>query len=140
MNPVHYGWLDATIFVHALFDNDPHMPQCRKILRALEEGQGEGWLDPVTIHELTYALPRARPRSFRTRGDVFQYLTRFLALDSVRAQDKENLIRSLQLWVERGGKFGDARLVALAEQAGMPVCTVNQRDFPGIENSYPGSA
>ncbi len=133
---MQHGWLDATIFVHALFENDPHMPRCRKILRALEDGRGEGWFDPVTIHELTYALPKARPQTFRTRDDVFHYLSRVLALDAVRAHDKESLIRSLRLWVDQRGKFGDARLIVLAERSGMPVCTVNERDFPGVRNTY----
>jgi predicted nucleic acid-binding protein len=134
---MQFGWLDATVFIHALFENDPHMQRCRQILRTLERGGGQGWVDPVTIHELTYALPRVRPESFRSREDVFGYLTRFLALDSIHADDKEALISSLRLWVERGVKFGDARLLALAQQRGAPVCTVNQRDFGGVENSYP---
>lgn len=133
---MEYGWLDATIFVHALFENDPHMPRCRRILHTLEDGSGEGRLDLITIHELTYALPRARSRTFQVREDIFRYLVRFIALDAVRVEDKEGLIRTLRLWVERGIKFGDARLLGLAERAQMPVCTVNERDFPGVRNSY----
>lgn len=112
------------------------MPGCRKILFALERGESEGWIDAVTIHELTYALPRARPKSFRTRDDVYQYLVRFLALDAVHADDKESVIAALQWWRERTGSFGDARLVALARSRRMGVCTVNEGDFVDIRNTY----
>jgi predicted nucleic acid-binding protein len=132
---VQYGWLDATIFIHALFEQDPHMPRCRRILHGLEDGRAQGWVDPVTIHELTYALPRARPREFRTREDVFQYISRFLVLDTVKADDKDGLIQALRLWVDRGVKFGDARLTAQAERRRMPVCTVNERDFSRVRNT-----
>lgn len=133
---MRYGWLDATVFIHALFENDPHMPRCRRILRGLEEAGAEGWLDPVTIHELTYALPRALPRQFGAREDVVRYLLRFLAVDTIKGDDKEGLIRALRLWGDHGIRFGDARLIVQAERTGTPVCSVNERDFSGIENTY----
>lgn len=133
---MRYGWLDATIFIHVLFERDPHMPRCRRILQGLEEADGEGWLDPVTIHELTYALSRALPRRFPSREDVVRYLLRFLALEAVKGDDKEGMIRALRLWGDRGIRFGDARLIALAQRSGAPVCSVNERDFAGIENTY----
>ncbi len=135
---MRYGWLDATLFIHALFENDPHMPRCRRILRGLEASDAEGWLDPVTIHELTYALPRALPRRFQSRNDLVRYVLRFLALDTVKGDDKEGLIRALQIWGDRGIKFGNARLIAQAERTGVPVCSVNERDFTGVENTYDG--
>lgn len=133
---MQYGWLDATIFIHALFERDPHMPRCRRILRRLEEADAEGWVDPVTIHELTYALPRALPRQFGAKDDVVRYLLRFLGLDTVKVDDKEGLVRALRLWGDRRIRFGDARLIAQAERTGTPVCSVNERDFSGVENTY----
>lgn len=133
---MQYGWLDATIFIHVLFERDPHMPRCRRILRRLEGGDAEGWVDPITIHELTYALPRALPQQFRAKGDVVRYLLRFLALDTVKVDDKEGLVRALRLWEDHGIRFGDARLIAQAERTGTPVCSVNERDFSGVENTY----
>lgn len=131
-----FGWLDANLFIHALFENDPHMPRCREILGALEEGTGEGWIDPVTVHELTYALPRARPDTFRSRMDTFDYLVRFLVLETVQAVGKEVLIAALRRWADSGVRFGDARLAVLAEHGGRTVCTVNRRDFEGIANTF----
>lgn len=127
------GWLDANVFVHPLFDNDPHKARCEKILQSLLDGSAEGWVDPVTVHELTYALPRALPQAFATRRDVADYLIGFLVLDTVLCDDKDALLDALQLWVEHSARFGDCRLLALARSRGMAICTVNARDFPGVE-------
>jgi predicted nucleic acid-binding protein len=135
---MQYGWLDTSIFIHALFDRDPHAARCRQILRSIEHADGEGWLDAVTLHELTYVLPRARPERFRSRTDVVHYLLPILTLEHVHADDKRSMISALSLWAEEGTAFGDARLRALCVSRGMPVCTVNERDFGGLQNTYRG--
>ncbi len=130
-----FGWLDANVFVHPLFRKDPHAVRCRGVLEALLTGTGEGWIDPVTLHELTYVLPRALPQRFNTQQDVFDYLMGFLTCDTVLCDDKESLIEGLRLWLLHGIRFGDARLLALAKARGMAVCTVNIKDFPGVAHS-----
>lgn len=132
---IQFGWLDTTIFCHVLFENDPHQGPCQRILEALENGQGEGWLDPIVIHELTYVLPRCNP-SFRDRQQVFQYVVHFLLLDGIHTTNKEILIEMMRLWAETGLGFADARLTTLASADGLPVCSVNGDDFRGVENSY----
>lgn len=130
------GWLDANVFIHPLFENDPHRDRCERILRILKAGEGEGWIDPVTVHELTYALQRARPETFGGPQDVFSYLSPLLALGTVYMDDKEAALTALRRWSRHGGRFGDARILALARTRGMPVCSVNARDFPGVRNTY----
>lgn len=130
-----FGWLDANIFVHPLFANDPNAARCRAVLEALLTGTGEGWIDPVTLHELTYVLPRAIPERFQTRQDVFDYLMGFLTCDTVSCDDKESLIQGLRIWLQHGMRFADARLLALAKARDMAVYTVNSKEFPGAANS-----
>ncbi len=132
-----YGWLDANIFIHALFLGDPHGAPCRTVLGHLLDGSGEGWLDPVTLHELTYVLPRVLPDKFARRQDVYEYLTGYLTCETVLGDDKPSLIEALRIWADTGGRFGDARTLALAHSRSMPVCTVNGRDFPDVRNAYP---
>lgn len=136
--PVQLGWLDANIFIHPLFEGDPHCHRCRQILRWLKEGRAEGWVDPVTVHELTYALRRARPDAFPTPHAVFSYLAPILALDAVHMDDKNAALSALHYWASSGGTFDDARIAVLARSRGMPVCSVNARDFPGIPNTFSG--
>lgn len=134
--PVQLGWLDANLFIHPLFANDPHRPRCEHILRMLRRGEAEAWVDPVTVHELTYALPRARPDAFPNPRAVLAYLGPLLALDAVRMDDKDAVLQALYHWATHGGRFGDARILALARGRGMPVCSVNASHFPGVVNTY----
>lgn len=131
-----FGWLDATIFIHALFTNDPHRRRCLHILHALENGDGEAWIDDVVVHELTYVLPRALPRAFGDRTAVAEYVLGFLTLDTVHAVNKKMLIETLHWWSSTDVSFADARLTVLARAHRLPVCTVNQRDFQDVENSF----
>jgi len=76
------GWLDANVFIHPLFEHDPHRPRCEELLRMVYRREAEAWVHPVTVHELTYALPRVRPDTMRRRDDVLAYLGPILALDT----------------------------------------------------------
>jgi len=135
--PRRFGWLDANLFIHVLFPGDPHSSRCREILDALMDGSGVGYLDPVTVHELTYALQKVRPESFSDRKEVFKYLSAFITLDTVHIDEKDTLLKGLWYWAAgRVDKFGDGRLRALAEDRETPVYTVNKRDFIGVVNTY----
>lgn len=136
MTPQRFGWLDATVFVHALFVNDPHRPRCIEVLESLESGEGEGWIDAIVVHELTYVLPRALPKKFSNRAAVAEYLLSFLALRNLHANNKDALIATLQRWSVSQVAFADARLLTLGEAHSLPICTVNKRDFPDIPNTF----
>ncbi|MEW6047955.1 MAG: hypothetical protein AB1609_16005 [Bacillota bacterium] len=60
----------------------------------------------------------------------------FLLLDNVHAENKAALTETLQEWAKGETGFADARLRVLARAHGMPVCTVNAGDFPGVRNSF----
>ena len=134
--PRQLGWLDANLFIHPLFEHDPHRPRCEELLRMLHRGEAEGFVHPVTVHELTYALPRVRSDTMRRREDVLAYLAPLLALESVHVPDKDAVLVALRRWAAGGGRFADALLAALAEERGTPVCSVNVRHFPGVHNTY----
>jgi len=128
------GWLDTNIFVHTLFTNDIHHHRCRAILQALQAGRAGGWIDVLIVHELTYVLGRLP--QFTSRGDVHQYIRSILSLITVQAEDKDALLTTLALWATENIGFADARLIVLAQRNGLPVCTVNRRDFAAVGNSF----
>lgn len=136
----HLGWLDANILVHALVANDPHRDRCRRILAELQEGRTEARIDPLTIHEASYALFKVLPDKFPTPGEVAEYLTSILLIDAIQCPDKEELLAALERWAEKGPKWGgfvDAWLAVRARRSGLPVCSVNGSDFPDVANTYP---
>lgn len=128
------GYLDTNLFVHALFPNDAQYPRCQAILTALGQGEAEGWLDPLVIHELTYVLLNLRRFPDRTAVEV--YLRDLLRAPGVRAPQRALLLAALARWAGRGGGFVDAWLATLALAEGQPVCTANARDFPDVRNTF----
>jgi predicted nucleic acid-binding protein len=129
-----FGYLDTNIFVHALFPRDAQHARCRTILAALEQGTGEGILDPLVIHELTYLLLRLP--HFLDRAAVEVYLRDLLRMTGVQASQRSLLLAALSRWASRGGGFVDAWLATLALTDGQPVCSANVRDFPDVDNTF----
>jgi predicted nucleic acid-binding protein len=129
-----FGYLDTNIFVHALFPRDTQHARCRAILAALEQATGEGLLDPLVIHELTYLLLRLP--HFSDRAAVEVYLRDLLRMTGVQAPQRPLLLAALSRWASRGGGFVDAWLATLALTEGQPVCSANVRDFPDVTNTF----
>lgn len=50
------GLLDTNVVVHA-HTTDARSEECRRFLRALESGTVRARLEPLILHELSYALP-----------------------------------------------------------------------------------
>lgn len=136
--PVELGWLDTNVFVHAMSANDPHQPRCRAILEALENDTAHGWIEPIIIHELSHVL--SRRQAFGTRAAIAIYLTALLSYPGVLAPDKPLLASTVARWAAGTVGFVDAYLAELAQRDGLPVCTVNARDFPTTPNSFATAA
>jgi len=128
------GWLDTNLFVHLLFPGDPHFGRCSAIVRALEDGRADGWIDPVVIHEMTYVLQRTQ--LFPTREAVHEYIRNVLLIESVHAYDKDGLLETLASWAESGTSFTDVWLAVLARRRELPVCSVNVKDFGVVKNTF----
>lgn len=130
------GWLDANLFIHPFF-RDPLAETCKALLADLQQGKAEGFLDLITIHELTYALYRHVFR--QDRKAVADYLSTFIGLETVQVENKPAVLKALYYWAADPtcDSFGDARLRALAEATGLPVCTANRKHFRGIPNTFP---
>jgi predicted nucleic acid-binding protein len=128
------GWLDTNVFVHSLYPGDPHCDRCRQILRKIRDGIAEAWIDPLVIHELTYVF--LRRRLVASREDIYDYLFNQLTWDGLHAVDKPGLLETLARWSRQNVSFVDAWLAVQAQRRGLPVCSVNERDFSGVDNTY----
>ncbi len=120
------GWLDTNIFVHAR-TRDDRSAACRRLLGRLASGESMGRIDPVVVHELTYALPHVFPMG---KLEVADYIKTVLTWESIDAVGgKEPLIVALTPWAEHGISFVDALLAARALQDGTMVSTENVKDI-----------
>lgn len=111
------GLLDTNIFVHAQ-STDTHAEECRRFLAALESGRVRARLEPLILHELSYALPRYAKQM--TRSDVAEYLLMVLSWDGV-VGEKGVMAEAVQRWADTPGlSFADAYLAAVAGKGPKP--------------------
>jgi predicted nucleic acid-binding protein len=128
------GWLDTNLFVHALYRGDPEYRKCAEIIGGLQDGSVTGWIDRLVVHELTYVLKRLP--QFPSMSEVHGYVRNILLAEGIRADDKSALLEALARWAAQEVGFVDAWLAVQALRRNMPVCSVNNRHFPDVENMF----
>jgi predicted nucleic acid-binding protein len=122
------GLLDTNVFIHA-HASDRFTEECRSFLAAVERGKVRAYLDPLILHELSYALPHYIKQM--TRPQVGEYLLMVLSWSGVQG-DKEVMIDTVERWRGTAGhSFADAYLAARATQRRCPVYTRNVRELEG---------
>ena len=122
------GLPDTNVFIHA-HTNDAFATECRGCLRALARGQVQAHLEPIILHELSYALPRYVKQM--KREDVAAYLLMVLSWTGVQGE-KDAMAEAVERWWQTPSvAFVDAYLATLAVRRGCPVYTKNVRDLQG---------
>jgi predicted nucleic acid-binding protein len=128
------GLVDTNVFIHA-HATDPLSDECRRFLAALARGDIRARLEPLILHELSYALPRYAKQM--RRDDVAAYLLMVLGWDGIQGE-KDVLADAVERWRRTPGlSFADAYLAALATQQQCPVYTKNVRELSGQGVSVP---
>jgi predicted nucleic acid-binding protein len=131
---VNGGLLDTNVVLHA-FEQGSLGGECAAFLRALERGQLQAILDPLVVHELTYALPRFQKQF--ARNDVANFLIDVVNMPGIVA-DKELLVETLRLWGTNSGLgFVDAYLVTRGDRESCLVYTKNVRELRALGASVP---
>ena len=116
------GLLDTNPFLHAQ-TQDKQTDECRSFLTALERDQIRARLEPLVLHELSYALRHYVKQM--TRADVADYLLSVLGWPGVEGE-KEVMVEAVERWGQTPGLgFVDAYLATLAVQQGRPVYSKN---------------
>ena len=120
--------LDTNVFIHA-HANDSHTAECAQFLAALASGTVEAHLEPIVVHELTYALPHFVKGM--TRQQIGAYVGMILSWPGVQG-DKHLIADAVRRWVLTPGLgFVDAYLAVLALRRGCAVYTKNVRHLTG---------
>ena len=122
------GLLDTNVFIHA-HASDSSTDECRRFLQALEAGRLRAQLEPLILHELSYALPHYVKQM--TREQVAEYLLMVLSWEGVQGE-KDSMVDAVQRWRNTPGlSFADAYLAALATARQCPVYSKNVRELEG---------
>jgi predicted nucleic acid-binding protein len=130
------GLLDTNVFIHA-HTSDAHAEDCRAFLSALERGERKARIEPVILHELSYALPHYIKQM--SKEDVGQYLIMVLSWPGV-VGDISLQIDAVERWRATPGlSFADAYLSALALSEDVPVYSKNLKELRAQGVDIPSS-
>jgi predicted nucleic acid-binding protein len=122
------GLLDTNVIIHA-YATDRWSGECRAFLAALRDGRVRAHLDPLVLHELSYALPRYMQQLQANRQELAAFLLMILAWQGIEG-DKETMIETIQRWAGSPGlAFVDAYLAVRAGQRACPIYTKNAREL-----------
>jgi predicted nucleic acid-binding protein len=122
------GLIDTSVFIHAQ-TRDQHSQECRRFLEAVERGDVQARLEPIVLHELSYALPHYRKQM--TRDDVASYLLAVLGFVGI-VGEKDVLVDATERWRDTPGlAFVDSYLAALGAVRGCLVYTKNVEELRG---------
>jgi predicted nucleic acid-binding protein len=133
------GLLDTNVFLHAQ-TADSHSEECRRFLAALEAGRVRAHIEPLVLHELSYALKHYLKQL--TREQIALYLLTVLSWDGVTG-DKQTMVDAVERWrVTPGLAFVDAYLAATAARHRCAVYTKIVAELEGqgvaVPNPLPG--
>lgn len=118
--------VDTNVFIHALMRDD-HSEECRDFLRKLRAGEMRAQIDPLVVHELTYALPRMSP--YKTPREISTHILSILELRGVVGASDVLKDAVLRWGTTPGVGFVDAWLAARSTAENLPVATINRSDF-----------
>jgi len=123
------GLVDTNIFIHAQ-THDAHAEDCLLFLDAVRAGRVRAHLDPMILHELSYALPHYRKGM--TRAEIAEYLLAILAWDGFTG-DKGLLVNAVERWRTTPRlAFVDAFLATLAVREQCAVYSKNVAELQGL--------
>ncbi len=116
------GLVDTNVFIHAQ-THDAYAEECLEFLEAVQKGRVRARLDPLVLHELSYALPHYRKGM--ARAEVAEYLLAIVGWEGIDG-DKVPLVDAVVRWRDTPGiAFVDAYLASVALREGRPVYTKN---------------
>lgn len=120
------GLLDTSVLIHSL-THDEWSDSATELLNQIERGQRRVYVDAVVVHEMTYAYLHYRKGA--SRDEIATTVAALLDWSGV-VGPKADLQAAVALWkADRGLGFVDAYLCIRAEREGLPVYTVNRKDF-----------
>jgi predicted nucleic acid-binding protein len=116
------GLIDTNVFLHAQ-THDTQSEECLRFLELVQNGSIRVQLEPMVLHELSYALTHFKRQM--TRAQIAEYLLAVLAWDGITG-DKARMTNAVERWGSTPGlAFVDAFLAATANELECVVYTKN---------------
>lgn len=127
-------WVDANVLLRFLTgEPKPMAEQAARLMRRAERGEVLLILSPLVLAEVVWVL-----KSFyrHTYDGISRVLIPLLSADGVEVEDRELLIRSIELARDKNVDFLDAVLALQAVRDGETVCTFDESDFKRLPAAW----
>lgn len=120
-------WVDANVLLRFLTgEPEPMAERARRLMRRAEQGEVRLILSPLVVAEMVWVLKSFYQRSY---DEIARVLVPLFSADGVETEDREILIRALELARDKNVDFSDAVLSLQADRHGETVCTFDTTDF-----------
>lgn len=127
-------WLDANVVLRLLTGIPESMAQrSLKLVKRAEKGEVLLILSSLIVAEIVWVL---KSQYRRSSSEIAEVLIPFLHSDGLEAEEKEILVRSMELSRDRNVEFIDAYLSLKAQEAGQEVCTFDETDFKKLPSRW----
>jgi len=126
------AWLDTNVVIRFLTRNPSDMAErADRLFAKAEAGEIAFRLTPIVVAEIVWVLGS---RYAHQPNEIATALSAFLRADGILADERDGLLESLDVMVERRVSFPDAYVAVSARRAEEPVCTFDS-DFKrlGVE-------
>ena len=120
-------WLDANVVLRLLTGVPEHMSQkSLKLMKRAEKGELLLVLPALIVAQIIWVL---KSQYRKSPSEIVSVLIPFLHSDGMEVEEKELLVRSMELSRDKHVEFIDAYLSLKAHEAGHEVCTFDETDF-----------
>lgn len=119
--------VDANVLLRFLTGEPEDMAaRAARLMARAEAGTVVLVLSPLVVAEMVWVL-----KSFyrRSHADIARVLVPLLSADGVDAEERELLVRAIELARDKNVDFADAVLALQAARSQEPVCTFDENDF-----------
>ncbi len=127
-------WVDANVLLRFLTgEPEPMAERAARLMGQAERAEAQLILTPLVVAEVVWTLKSFYRRSY---DEIVRVLVPLLSADGVETQDRELMIRALELTRSKNVDFSDAVLALQAERHGEPVCTFDESDFKRLPAAW----
>jgi predicted nucleic-acid-binding protein len=119
--------VDANVLLRFLTGEPQELAErAARLMRRAESGEVLLVLSPLTIAEMVWVL-----KSFYQHSsiDIARVLIPLLSADGIEVEEREIMIRAIELARDKNVDFADAVLSLQAARDGETVCTFDKTDF-----------
>ena len=127
-------WVDANVLLRFLTGEPESMAErANRLMLRAEKGEVLLILSPLVIAEMVWVLKSFYRRSYE---EISEVVIPLISAEGVETEDRELLIRAIELARDKNVDFSDAVLALQASRRSETVCTFDETDFKRLPAAW----